>query len=134
MKVFLKALCLGAFALVVGCSTGNCRQQTQKTGSVAINNQPDPMAQGDVAVKPTDRVRVFKYDGSLQCGQGKPISIEEMKKELQDIPVYMAENKSDSLMRIQQCGTPTGKANVFEIDRKNLEQAKKSGFQLWTFE
>lgn len=82
----------------------------------------------------TDTVKVYKYDGSLQCGMGKAIAIAEMQKELQGIIVYSNENKSDGLMRTQVCGSPTGKANVYEIDRSQLTEAKKRGFKEWTFE
>ena len=78
-----------------------------------------------------DRIKVYKYDGSLQCGMGKAIAFEVMQKDLKNIKVYSAANKPDGLMHIQQCGTPTGTANVYEIDKKDLEAAKKLGFKLW---
>lgn len=85
-------------------------------------------------VKPTDRVKVFKADGSLQCGQGKAIPVAEMQKQLKGITVFSAVNKMDGLMHIQACGTPTGQSNVYEIDRADLEKAKKLGFREWTFD
>lgn len=87
-----------------------------------------------VTNNPQTRVKVFKYDGSLQCGMGKPIPVSEMQKELAGITVYSAENKPDGLMHIQACGTATGRANVYEIDKTALEAAKKKGFKEWTFE
>lgn len=80
------------------------------------------------------RVKVFKYDGSLQCGKAKPVSVSEMQRELKGIAVYSAENKPDGLMHVQVCGSPTGRANVYEIDKSTLEAAKKLGFKEWTFE
>lgn len=79
----------------------------------------------------TQRVFVYKADGSLQCGQGKKISLDDMKKDLKDIKVYSSENKSDGMMRIQVCGAPTGMANVYEIDQKDLAAALKLGFKKW---
>lgn len=82
----------------------------------------------------TDKVKVFKADGTLQCGQGKKIDISEMQKDLKGIKVYSSENKNDGMMRIQLCGTATGNSNVYEIDRKDLEAALKAGFKEWTAE
>lgn len=86
-----------------------------------------------ISVSSQERVRVFKYDGSLQCGMGKAVPMAEMAKELAGITIYSQENKPDGLMHIQACGTPTGRANVYEIDKSALEQAKKKGFKEWTF-
>lgn len=130
-----------ACALMMGCASGNCRkhQADQAAANPAAiadakpANKPAKSPEAPMA-KVTDRIRVFKYDGSLQCNQGKAIAIETMQKELKGIEVFSSENKADSLMRIQQCGTPTGRANVFEIARENLDAAKKLGFQLWTFD
>ncbi len=81
-----------------------------------------------------ERVKVYKADGSLQCGQGKQIPLAEMQKQLKDIKVYSAVNKNDGMMRIQVCGSPTGNSNVYEIDRKDLEAALKAGFKEWAGE
>lgn len=137
---FLKSFLPVGLVILAGCAAGNCRKNQMNDG---INLAATPMEGAEVsgkpneaamATKPTDRIRVFKYDGSLQCNQGKAVPVETMQKELKNIQVFNAENKADSLMRIQQCGTATGKANVFEIDRKDLDAAKKLGFQLWTFD
>ena len=84
--------------------------------------------------KPNERVRVYKPDGSLQCGQGKAIPVGEMKNELKDISVFASENKADGLMHMQMCGAPTGKHNVYEINRADLEKAKSRGFKEWTWD
>lgn len=83
---------------------------------------------------PAARVKVFKYDGSQQCGMGKAIPVAVMQKDLAGITVFTAENKADGLMHIQACGTPTGRANVYEIERTSLEVAQKKGFKEWVFE
>lgn len=114
----------------MGCAQGNCRsQRTAPVDEKAVNQ-----AVLQVSSNAQNRVKVFKYDGSLQCGQGKAVAVSEMQKELAGMQIYSAENKPDNLMHIQACGTPTGKANVFEIDRTSLEAAKKKGFKEWTFE
>ncbi len=91
-------------------------------------------AAAQISTNSQARIKVFKYDGSLQCGMGKAIPAAEMQKELEGITVYSAENKPDGLMHIQVCGSPTGRANVYEIDKSSLELAKKKGFKEWTFE
>lgn len=139
-------------AVLAGCSSGNCRKNQMKDtpefydkavekveGTQAVQSAEKAKKEAKenaikAVAKVTDRVRVFKYDGSLQCNQGKPIALAEMQKELKGIQVYSAENRRDSLMRIQVCGAPTGQANVYEIDRRDLDQAKKLGFQIWTFD
>ena len=80
------------------------------------------------------RIKVFKYDGSLQCGMRAGIPVGEMAKELSGITIFSSENKPDGLMHIQACSTNTGRANVYEIDASSLEDAKKRGFKEWTFE
>lgn len=117
------------FLFLLACGTGPCKEvQTQ-------NSQESIQASLPVnELKPSDRVKVFKPDGSLQCGMGKMIPIEQMQKELKDIQVFSATNKQDGLMHIQACGTPTGQCHVFEVPRSDLEKARKLGFREWTFD
>lgn len=136
MKYYL-AMC--ALVLVSGCVTGHCREHREEAMKKAQAGAPGAPEAGAAAtatpsLKPSDRVRVFKYDGSLQCNMGKAITVQEMQKELGKITVHSAVNKPDGLMRIQMCGAPTGNANVYEIDRAQLEAAKKLGFKEWTYE
>lgn len=122
---------LPMMAVLAACSHGNCRGQANKDAKTATP------AVSEVAVTPSsssNRVKVFKYDGSLQCGQGEKIAIATMQKELKDIKVFSSQNQNDGMMRIQLCGSPTGNANVYEIDRKDLEAALKLGFKEWTVE
>jgi hypothetical protein len=110
--------------------SGNCRShRTEKADEKDISQV---VAQASSNAQ--NRMKVYKYDGSLQCGMGRPVAISQMQKELAGITVYGAENKADNLMHVQACGTPTGAANVYEIDRTSLEAAKKKGFREWTFE
>lgn len=127
MKKFLVMSVL----IVVGCASGNCRSQR---GAEPVDGKKLAEQSNRISVGTQERVKVFKYDGSLQCGMGKAVPVSEMAKELQGITVYSAENKPDGLMHIQLCGSPTGRANVYEIDKSALEEAKKKGFKEWTFE
>ncbi|HEY8271960.1 MAG TPA: hypothetical protein VIG33_13805 [Pseudobdellovibrionaceae bacterium] len=121
-----------------GCATGKCVNAASPPPKSAPVSTPAPTPHsGEIAMKPEsklDKVKVYKPDGSLQCGQGKAIPIAEMQKELKDIKVYSSMNKNDGMMRIQLCGSPTGNANVYEIDRKQLQAAIKLGFKEWTFD
>lgn len=125
-QILLSLACLAA----VACQSGRCAKQnapsSQEASLTDINQKPINQV--------VDRVKVYKYDGTLQCDMGKLIPPDAMEKELAGIQVFSKESKSDGMMRIQVCGSPTGQANVFEIDRKDLEAAKKIGFQEWTFD
>lgn len=127
---FKKYFCILTLnAVLFGCATGKCINQK------SAQDAPAPAA-GASMTPPSklDRVKVYKTDGSLQCGQGKAIPVADMQKELQNIQVYSSVNKSDGKMRMQLCGSPTGRCNVYEIDRKDLEAATKLGFKEWTFD
>lgn len=121
----------GIIIALVGCSTGNCRSkqiQAEQAGQEVTQPKenkllPDPTV--------TERLRIFKANGSLQCSQGKSIEPATMAKELKEIPVYKSSVESDGKMRIQMCGAPTGNVNVFEIDKTNLERALGFGFTEW---
>lgn len=127
-------------AVLLGCATGKCvNAHTPASATTAANAAPAAAVatSGGTTMKPEsklDRVKVYKPDGSLQCGQGKAIPLPEMQKELKDIKVYSSFNKNDGMMRIQVCGSPTGNSNVYEIDRSNLEAAVKLGFKEWTYD
>ena len=114
-------------ATTIGCAQGNCRQN-RKT------DEATEMKKAEALLKETGnagRIKVYKYDGSKQCGMGKAISIDDMKKDLGNIPVHSSENKPDGLMHIQMCGAPTGRANVYEIDQIHKVDAIAKGFKEW---
>jgi hypothetical protein len=123
-------------AVLSACSSANCRQKDAATKPVAA--AAGAATTGEIAnmdqSSTQDRVRVFKPDGSLQCGQGRAIPLTEMEKDLKGIKTYSSINKNDGMMRIQVCGSPTGNSNIYEIDRKDLPAAIKNGFKEWTFE
>ncbi len=79
----------------------------------------------------TNRVYVYKADGSLQCGMGKKIDLKDMAKDLGGISVFSSENRHDGMMRIQVCGQPTGFCNVYEINQSDLDKAIGLGFKKW---
>lgn len=112
-----------------GCTVTNCKPDTSQPG--VLSN--DVQARLDDLKKDSTlkTVKVFKLDGSLQCNQGNPISLETMKSELTGIKIVSSEKRHDGMMRIQVCGQPTGQCNIFEIAESDLEAAKAKGFKIW---
>src|SRR5437899_10276190 len=88
-----------------------------------------------------DMVKVFRYDGSLQCGMGQAVPLDEMAKELTavNIRVLSSEKRVVSGFIIALCGAPTGIANVYEIAKDDLPRlpADRQGvkrFQPWVYD
>src|SRR3989475_8880718 len=86
-------------------------------------------------------VKVFRYDGSLQCGMGQAVPLDEMAKELTaiNITVLSSEKRVVSGFIIALCGAPTGIANVYEIAKDDLPRlpADRQGvkrFQPWVYD
>jgi len=77
-------------------------------------------------------VQIYKYDGTLQCGMGGEIPLEEMAKELETagIDVVTSRKGTDGLAHISVCGASTGAINVYVIDREALPAAQKLGYRL----
>jgi hypothetical protein len=142
---------VAAMMVMMGCASGNCRQvaeqgkEKQNTAGAADSTKtapsltpgfPTPSTPNapEKNILPTDTVRVFKYDGSQQCGMGKAISLATMQNELKGIQVISSENKADGLMHMTVCGGNTGNANVYTILKKDLASAAKAGFREWTFD
>ena len=107
--------------LLSACANHPCR--SVDTSRVSEANMP--------ASQHDTHIFIYKYDGSHQCGMGVPIPLEDMAKDLDGIPIFSKKSQNDGLMRIQVCGAQTGNAHVFEILDKDLDRAKKLGFQTW---
>jgi len=78
-------------------------------------------------------IEVAKYDGSLQCEMGRPVSLDEMEKELRaaDIAVQAKAKKADGIQHPQMCGASTGMMNVYRIKTSDLEKARVLGFVVY---
>lgn len=119
-------------SLLGACSTGYCRRAKDQTGTpVGPEEAIDQKANADANKR---RIFVYKYDGSMQCGMGRTIGLEDMAKELAGIKIYSQKKKADGLMHIQVCGSPTGQANVYEIAEDDLAKAESLSFKKWSFE
>jgi hypothetical protein len=128
-----KLTVLGLAFLLSACTQGHCRRKTDVPGEAKPVEAP-AAAVAETKTSDKDRVLVYKYDGSMQCGMGKPLALDVMAKELQGIPVLSSVKKRDGLMHIQVCGSITGMANVYEIPAKFQKQAEGKGFKKWSFE
>ena len=118
-----------AVILILGlsaCPSKPCKIE-ERTDLIMTENKKTSVDKKDL----TQRVFVYKPDGSLQCGQGEKIELDLMRKDLGSIEVFSSANKSDGMMRIQLCGSPTGYNNVYEIKLSDLEVAIKLGFKKW---
>ena len=78
-------------------------------------------------------IEVAKYDGSLQCEMGRPVSLDEMEKELgaANIAVQAKAKKADGIQHPRMCGASTGTMNVYRINPSDLEKARALGFVLY---
>ena len=88
-----------------------------------------------------DTVQVFRYDGSLQCGMGQAVALDEMAKEFTavNIRVLSSEKRVVPGFIIALCGAQTGIANVYEIAKDDLPRipADPQGvkrFQSWVYD
>jgi hypothetical protein len=128
---FFKVTMLVILAVVtISCSTGKCRQVNSPDIPKTLTAEEEEKQK----LEPQEiskTVKVFKYDGSKQCGMGKAIDLAIMERELKGIKVVASEKKNDGMMRIQMCGAASGDANLYEIDRKDLKKAEKKGFKVW---
>ena len=78
------------------------------------------------------RVQVYMYDGTLQCGLGQAIGVEEMAEKLTGagIEVLQSGKDTDGLLHIAVCGASTGAINVYTINRDDLAAARRLGFHV----
>lgn len=126
---FLIFLSLFIAVCCVSCTAGYCRKPYRdldgmKLGEVTAKREP---------VISGERVRVYKYDGRLQCDLGQEIPLKKMAKELKGIEIFRQEKRYDGLVHVTVCGSTTGYANVYTIQTKDYEEAKRRGFELWRF-
>ena len=117
-----------ALAYLSGCASGHCRGQQNLTEAAKTQVGKD---EEDIKEQQNKRVKIFKADGSLQCGMGQALTPQMMAKQLAGITIYSMISQEDGFMHIQACGTPTGQINVFEISMVDLEKANKLGFKEW---
>ena len=116
-----------------GTPTGNANLLVVRRADWQRLQKARPNALGfGVWVFDEPTVAVYKYDGTLQCNQGKEIPLGRMAEELtaKGIKVEVSRKGHDGLAHIAVCGASTGKLNVFVIPGKSLSAAQKLGFKL----
>ncbi len=124
---YLKLVVFISSILILACTNHPCKIE-ERTDIVMTGNEKASSANKDL----TQRVFVYKPDGSQQCGLGERIDLNIMKKQLGSIEVFSQNSLHDGMMRIQVCGQPTGQCNVFEINKKDVDFALGRGFKKWT--
>ena len=122
--LFITVFCVSA------CSSKPCRGINLKK---PILKKEEVFKKIDPNKTVIETVKVYKYDGSLQCGMGKPTTPQQMSLQLKPIKIISMLSKHDGLMHITVCGSPTGRANLFEIEKTDLAEARKRGFEIWSF-
>lgn len=90
---------------------------------------------------PDKLVRVYRPDGSLQCGLGRPRTLKEDQQVLSALGghVISAEKRTIPVQVLQVCGAPTGRANTYVIKAKEWQLILRSfvgpaGFAEWTYD
>lgn len=133
-KRFQSLAVLTSVLLLAACAAGPCRKLREP--ELAAHSGKTPKVESPQSSTPSASpmtkeatVLVYKPDGSLQCGMGKGLSVEEMEKQLSGIKVFSRDKRSDGLMHIQVCGSATGMINVYEIPASSLKDAESKGFK-----
>lgn len=83
------------------------------------------------APAPANLIKVYKYQGSLQCqGGGEPLG--QMRRQLikLGVKVLVGQCGVDGLAYPAVCGAPDGRINIFTIQRQGLAKAQAQGFDL----
>ncbi|MGF1684831.1 hypothetical protein [Photobacterium minamisatsumaniensis] len=72
-------------------------------------------------------VRVYQFDGTLQCGMGNEISLEEMQKQLEGIvgKVNLPEKRQLPFVIPSACIFPTGQVNTYQISNEQWRELFK---------
>lgn len=76
-------------------------------------------------------MEVARSDGSLQCGSGSAVSLEETVTEVKaaGVEVDGARKAHDGHKRIAMCGASTGNIHVLTIRSGHFETAQALGFE-----
>lgn len=90
------------------------------------------------AIAQESNVRVFRLDGSLQCGMGKARTLAEDRQALEQLgaKAISEEKRVVPTAIIAVCGAPTGAANTYLVSAGDWSKILRSfvgpaGFALW---
>lgn len=80
---------------------------------------------------PVKLIKVYKYQGSLQCqGGGEPLSVMRRQLVKARVKVLAGQCGVDGLMHPSVCGATDGQINIFTIARNDLAKSQVRGFDL----
>ncbi|MBY0383843.1 hypothetical protein K2X05_01680 [bacterium] len=122
--MIIKLMLMGLLMGLVACTSGQCKRDGTP---VLTDEEKKTISEQDLA---NEIILVGKSDQSLQCGYNVGMTIEAMAQELTGIQVLKTEKRHDGLMRIQNCGAPTGMMNVYSIYRKDVKKAVRMGYKV----
>lgn len=114
-----------------GAPTGKANVMTVAAADWTAFTTQNPDAGGyGLWVFDESTVQVYMYDGTLQCGLGNEIPLDEMAEMLAGggIKVLDSRKGTDGLAHIAVCGASTGSINVYTISREDLQKAEALGF------
>lgn len=124
-KVPLKIIAL------CGAPTGQANIYEISTADLKKATATDEKAKFTLWFFDYEIVSVYKYDGTLRCGMGQWVTLDEMEKELTTngiVPISKTK-ASDGLMHLACCGCSTGQINVYDIKSSDYPKASSLGFQ-----
>lgn len=118
-----------SLAFLSACASGPCNNQARNGEQQQVAAVSPQSASSSPAPDPKT-LKVYKADGSRQCGQGKAIDLKVMEAQLTKagIKILSSAKQPDGMMHTQVCGAPTGTANTYEIAPADLKKAEKLGF------
>jgi len=123
----------GFFIALCGAPTGIAKYEIAKDDLPRIPADQQGVTRFQPWLYDGPSIEVAKYDGSLQCEMGRPVSLDEMEKELRaaNIAVEGKAKKADGIQHPRMCGASTGTMNVYRIQRSDFEKARALGFVLY---
>jgi hypothetical protein len=130
-KKFLRIFPGVVLVWIVACTHTTCRRQSEGILSQKVVS-PEEALLPPQQKNESQKVWVYKYDGSVQCNN-QGIDLEAMAKELSGMQIFASEKRNDSLLRAQVCGLASGVANVYQIPKTDLSKAESLGFKVWDF-
>lgn len=82
----------------------------------------------------SDKTWVKKPDGGLSCDTDKkavkPLEAGAMELKKAGVEVFESKKANDGMMRAAMCGISTGNENHYLIASKDVEKARKLGYEL----
>ncbi len=123
----MRTTLFSSLLVLTACASGPCNNQVRNSEPQAAIS---PQSASSASAPEVTSVKVYKADGSKQCGQGKAVDLKVMEKQLAKagIKVLSSAKQPDGMMHTQVCGAATGTANTYEIAPADLKKAEKLGF------